>query len=314
MTLGEELKQAFGAERVGAGVPLAPLTTFKIGGPAEWMFEPHDAAELQRALAAAHRAGAAVTVLGGGSNVLVGDRGVKGLVLRPRGGAIARVRDDLVRADGGVRLNGLVRWTISRGLSGLEAWAGTPGAVGGAVRGNAHFQGALIGDRIETVGLVSRDGVLSEARAADMEFGYDRSRAQRTGEVVAWADFRVGRGDPSALRAVARRSLHVRKQTQPLSLPSAGCVFQNPDPRLDPLPEGVPPSAGALIERAGMKGARVGGAIVSTVHANFILNTGGASAADVRALIERCRLAVRGRFGVTLREELVYLGEFDDQE
>ncbi len=312
VTLGDELKQAFGAERVGAMVPLAPLTTFKVGGPAEWMAEPRGIAELQRALEAARRAGAPVTVLGGGSNVLVSDRGVAGLVLRLRGGAIARVRDDLVRADAGVTLNALVRWTVSRGVSGLEAWAGTPGTVGGAVHGNAHFQGRLIGEMIDVVGLMARDGSLTEVPAADMEFGYDRSRLVRTGEIVAWADVRVGRGDPAALREVARESLRIRKLTQPLAVPSAGCVFQNPDPRRHELPAGVPPSAGALLDLAGMKGARVGRALVSPVHANFIVNTGGATAAEVRALIERCRRVVREQFGVTLREELIYLGEFDD--
>jgi len=145
-----------------------------------------------------------------------------------------------------------------------------------------------------------------------MEFRYDRSRLQRTREIVAWAAFRVGQGDPASLRVVARQSLRFRKQTQPLALPSGGCVFQNPDPARDILPAGVPPSAGALIDRAGMKGARIGGALVSPVHANFIVNAGGATAAEVRALIERCRRAVRDRFGVTLRDELIYLGEFDD--
>jgi UDP-N-acetylmuramate dehydrogenase len=246
--------------------------------------------------------------------VLVSDGGVAGLVLRIRGGAIACVRVDLVRAEAGVSLNGLVRWTISRGLAGLEAWAGTPGTVGGAVRGNAHFQGRMIGDLVDSVGLVSRDGSLAEVPGAEMEFGYDHSRVHRTGEIVAWVDFRVGGGEPAALREAARESLRIRKLTQPLALPSAGCVFQNPDPRRESLPAGVPPSAGALIDLAGMKGARVGRALVSPVHANFIVNTGGATAAEVRALIERCRRAVRDRFGVRLIEELVYLGEFEDTE
>ena len=312
MTLRDELEAAFGAGRLRADVPLAPLTAFKVGGPAEWMFEPRGSGELQRAFTAASRAGARVTILGGGSNVVVSDRGVRGLVLRIRGGDIARVRDGPVRADAGVTLNGLVRWTISRGLSGLETWAGTPGTVGGAVHGNAHFQGRLIGDQIEAVGLISPDGTLAEVPGERMEFGYDRSRLQRTREIVAWAAFRVGQGDPASLRVVARQSLRFRKQTQPLALPSGGCVFQNPDPARDILPAGVPPSAGALIDRAGMKGARIGGALVSPVHANFIVNAGGATAAEVRALIERCRRAVRDRFGVTLRDELIYLGEFDD--
>jgi UDP-N-acetylmuramate dehydrogenase len=142
-----------------------------------------------------------------------------------------------------------------------------------------------------------------------MEFGYDRSRLQRSGEILLRAAFRVSAGDPGALREVARRSLVFRKRTQPLHLPSAGCIFQNPHER-EVLPDGVPRSAGALVDRAGLKGAACGGARVSPVHANFIVNEGGATAEDVRALVERCRAAVAGQFGVVLREEIVYLGEF----
>jgi UDP-N-acetylmuramate dehydrogenase len=142
-----------------------------------------------------------------------------------------------------------------------------------------------------------------------MEFGYDRSRLQRTGEVLLSAVFRVSCGEPTALRAVARQSLAYRKQTQPLESPSAGCIFQNPDRRNVPL--AIPASAGALVDRAGLKGAACGDAHVSMAHANFIVNGGQATAVDIRRLIELCRSRVSERFGVTLQEEIVYLGEFD---
>ena len=142
-----------------------------------------------------------------------------------------------------------------------------------------------------------------------MEFGYDRSRLQRTGEVALSADFRVTRGDPAALRDEARRSLAFRKRTQPLALPSAGCVFQNPDASVR-LPAGLPASAGALVDAAGLKGAACGAARVSPVHANFVVNEGGASAREVAALIDRMREAVAERFGVRLEEEIVRLGDF----
>jgi UDP-N-acetylmuramate dehydrogenase len=141
-----------------------------------------------------------------------------------------------------------------------------------------------------------------------MEFAYDYSRLHRTGEVAIAADFRVGAGDPERLRAVARESLAYRKKTQPLASPSAGCIFQNPDPSRDRVPEGIPWSAGALVDRAGLKGLRVGQARVSATHGNFIVNEGGAAAADVRALIDRCRLEVQRQFGVELRHEIVFLG------
>jgi UDP-N-acetylmuramate dehydrogenase len=216
-----------------------------------------------------------------------------------------------VRADAAVTINGLVRWTIVHGCAGLEAWAGTPGTVGGAVFGNAHFGGRLIGDTIVEVRLAARDGSVRDVSHADMRFGYDRSRLQDTGEVLLSALFRVGAGEPAALRATARASLAFRKRTQPLDVPSAGCVFRNPEPGRDRLPEGVPWSAGALVDRAGLKGAGEGGARVSPTHGNFIVNDGRATARDIRRLIARCRAGVRDRFGVELREEIVYLGEFN---
>ena len=204
-----------------------------------------------------------------------------------------------------------MRWTINRGYAGLEAWAGTPGTVGGAIYGNAHWKKIDIGDLIESVRLVKPDGTLLQASADRMEFEYDYSRLKHTDEVVLWAAFRVTPGkDPAALRAVARESLAFRKGTQPLESPSAGCIFMNPDLARDRVPDGIPPSAGALVDRAGLKGAAFGGARVSPTHANFIINEGSASAADIHALVEQCRVAVKEQFGVTLRNEIICLGEF----
>ena len=303
------LSAAFGFDRVQADVPLRLFTTFKVGGPADLLFEPRSSGEMVRALAMAREHGVAVTLLGGGSNVLIGDGGLRGLVLRPRSGTIADEPRHLVRADAAVTINELVRWTIGRGLAGLEAWAGTPGTVGGGVYGNAHWAGRVLSELIESVRLWQLDGVIADVPPAAMEFGYDRSRLQRTGEVLLSARFTVRNGDPAALRDIARQSLAYRKRTQPLHVPSAGCIFQNPAAG-ETLPEGMPRSAGALVDGAGLKGARVGGAVVSPTHANFIANEGGATAADIRALIERCRRAVRDRYGIELRDEIVYLGEF----
>jgi UDP-N-acetylmuramate dehydrogenase len=305
------LDRRFGADRVLRNVPLAPMTTFKVGGPADVLVETRNGDEIVDAVKIAGAAGVAVTVLGGGSNVLVGDGGIRGLVIRVKGGDVAPVGDRLVRADAAVTINGLVRWTINRGLAGLEAWAGTPGTVGGAIYGNAHWKKTNIGELVESVRLVTRQGALLQAPADRMEFDYDYSRLKRTGEIVLWAAFRVTPGaDPAALRAVARESLAFRKRTQPLESPSAGCIFMNPDPVRDPIPEGIPASAGALVDRAGLKGVAYRGARVSLTHANFIINDGSAAAADIDALVERCRAAVRDRFGVTLQNEIIYLGDF----
>jgi UDP-N-acetylmuramate dehydrogenase len=307
-TIERRLRDAAGDARVQQNAPLAPLTTFKVGGAADWLVEARRGEDVRRVLGVAREFGLPVTVLGGGSNVLIADEGLRGVVIRLHGGEVGELDASRIRADGGVTINGLVRWTIGRGVAGLEAWAGTPGTVGGAIHGNAHFRGRLISELIDRVSLVSLDGQASDVAVAEMEFGYDYSRLHRTHEVVISADFRVTRGDPDALRAIARESLHFRKRTQPLESASAGCIFQNPDPARDVVPAGIPPSAGALVDRAGLKDARAGRARVSTTHANFIVNEGGATAEDIRELIRRCRDDVRSRFGVALREEIVYLG------
>jgi len=305
------LVNAFGAEHVRCEAPLGEFTTFKVGGPAQWLLETRSSDDLLRALRLAHEHAVPVVLLGGGSNVLIADGGVRGLVIRPRGGAVVRVDEGHIRADAAVTINGLVRWTITHGLAGVEEWAGTPGTVGGAVYGNAHFGGRLISELISSVRVSTRDGVESEVPVTDMGFGYDRSRLQTTGEVLLSADFVVRPGEPGMLRERARQSLAYRKKTQPLEKASAGCVFQNPVPGTDAVPDGIPWSAGALVDRAGMKGAVLGGARVSPVHGNFIVNEGTATASDIRGLIDRCRAAVREQFGVTLREEIVYLGTFE---
>ncbi|MSO46289.1 MAG: UDP-N-acetylmuramate dehydrogenase [Acidobacteria bacterium] len=307
----EMLKEPFRG-RARRDALLAPLTTFRVGGPADWLVEPRTSDEIIAALKLASKAGVAVTMLGGGSNVLVSDEGVRGLVIRPRGGEVLHVDDTRIRADAAVTINGLVRWTISHARAGLEAWAGTPGTVGGGIYGNAHFGGRLIGELVTDVRVASRNGAATDVHRDTMGVAYDRSRLQESGEVLLSAVFRVSAGEPAALRAAARESLAFRKRTQPLDSPSAGCIFQNPEPGRDSVPDGIPWSAGALVDRAGLKGLAIGGARVSPTHGNFIVNDGSATARDIRQLIIRCRDGVRARFGVELREEIVYLGNFND--
>jgi UDP-N-acetylmuramate dehydrogenase len=304
------LVAATAPDRVWRHAPLAPLTTFKVGGRADWLVEPRGTDELCRVLAAVRALDLPRTMIGGGSNVLIGDRGVRGVVIRPRGGEVRSTAANRVNADAALTINGLVRWTVAHGCAGLEAWAGTPGTVGGGIYGNAHYSGRLLGELVESVRLVNASGAIEDVPASAMEFGYDRSRLQRTQEVLLSATFRTTPGDPEALRATARASLAFRKRTQPLDTPSAGCIFQNPDAARDTLPPGVPASAGALVDRTGLKGRTIGGARVSPTHGNFIVNDGTATAREIRALIDRCRDEVRRQFGVELREEIVYLGEF----
>lgn len=297
--------------RAQKDVPLAPLTTFRVGGRADWLVETRSSDEIVALLKLARRAGVPVTLLGGGSNVLVSDAGIRGVVVRPRGGEIRRTDASHVRADAAVSLNGLVRWTINHGCKGLEAWAGTPGTVGGAIVGNAHFGERLIGDLVTEASIAAPDGTVRDVPQSAMGFAYDRSRLQQSREVLLSATFAVREGEPAAMRAMARQSLAYRKRTQPLDTRSAGCIFQNPERGRDAVPDGIPWSAGALVDRAGLKGAAIGGARVSPTHGNFIVNEGDATARDIRALIESCRAQVKARFGVELREEVVYLGDFD---
>ena len=141
---GSRLIAAFGSERIRRNAPLAPLTTFKVGGSADWLVTVSSGDAVERAIAIAREANIPLTILGGGSNVLVSDAGVRGIVVRVHGGEVRKLTPSLVRADAGVTINGLVRWTVNHGLAGIEAWAGTPGTVGGAIFGNAHFRGRLV--------------------------------------------------------------------------------------------------------------------------------------------------------------------------
>jgi len=309
--LQRDLATRLGEQRVVRDAPLAPLTTFRVGGPADLLVEPTTGDELTLILERSTMLGVPVTMLGGGSNVLISDAGVRGVVVRPRGGRAVEIAPGHVRADAALTINGLVRWTITHGLAGLEAWAGTPGTVGGGVYGNAHWSGHLLSERIHSVWLWSPGESVAEVASSDMAFGYDASRLQTSREVLVAARFVLDPGgEPEALRATARASLAYRKRTQPLDTPSAGCIFQNPSADVS-MPVGIPRSAGALADRAGLKGARIGGAMVSPTHGNFIVNTGGATAADILALVERCRSTVRERFGVELLDEIVLLGEHD---
>lgn len=308
--LRERIASCVPGDSIQRDVPLAPLTTFHVGGPADWLVDVTSVDQLTALVSLARQEEIPLTVLGGGSNVVIADEGLRGIVVRLRLTAMTQLTSGVVRAEAGVTINGLVRWTIGRGLAGLEAWAGTPGSVGGAIYGNAHYDGRNIGDHVVQVLVCTREGRLSVVTQREMAFAYDTSRLQRSREILVWADFRVGPGQVEELRVVARRSLAHRKRTQPLAQPSAGCLFQNPDPAREAVPPDVPASAGALIDRAGMKGHRVGGAMISPLHANFVVNDGNATARDIWNLAQDARDAVRDRFGVVLRNEVVFLGNF----
>ena len=269
------------------------MTTFRVGGPAEWLIETRTSGEVVAALGLAARAGVSVTMLGGGSNVLVSDAGVRGLVIRPRGGGIALEDAGHVRADAAVTINGLVRWTINHGCAGLEAWAGTPGTVGGAVFGNAHFGGRLIGDVITEIRLVTRDGIVSGVPKNEMAFGYDRSRLQDQARCSCPRRFAVSRRGVCA-PPTARESLAFGSATQPLEserglhLSESGSRARRRRAGRDPV---VRPARWSIAR--GVEGRRDRRRARPPAHGNFIVNDGTATAADIRRLIDRCRDQVR---------------------
>ena len=308
--MGPEPVSLSGGQAFQRNYPLGPLTTLGVGGAAEWFFEAKTETAFLAALSEASAVGLAVTVVGGGSNVLVSDEGVRGLVIRISRGKACLVGRGNIRAGAGMSVNGLVRWTVQRGLSGLEAWAGTPGTVGGAIHGNAHFGGRQINELVTALRVTSLQGEVTSWPRTALKLAPGGPMFVERRRFVLSADFRMGREDPGILRQRARASLAFRKGTQPLAVPSAGCAFRNPDPSRISLPPDVPCAAGALLDRAGMKGVAVGGARVSEVHANFVTAGPGATAADVHRLLGICREAVSKAFGVELIPELVLLGEF----
>lgn len=291
------------------GVPLAPFTTFRIGGPADLLYDATSGDDLANAVNTARTAGVPWTVLGLGANVLVGDGGIRGLVVRnARGGLF--FDGCRVRADSGVVVEDLIRGCMARELAGLEHFVGIPSTVGGALWQNLHFlspaperaRTMFIAEIVRSVELLHGDGRRSWVSADEMRFGYDTSRLHETGEIALAAEFALTPGDRDALERTAQENLGWRGARHPwLSLyPSAGSIFRKI--------EGV--GAGRLIDQCGMKGFRVGNAQVSFLHANIIVNRGGATAAEVRSLISTIQERVQERFGQRLEPEIAFVGQF----
>jgi len=274
-------------------VPLAGYTTYRIGGRAAYFLTPPDASAFATAYRAARASGLPVWVMGLGSNLLVDDAGVEGIVLSTRGlTAFDGSPDDpMVTAGAGLSLQQVVRWAAKHGRSGLEAMAGIPGSVGGAVVMNAGTPEGCIADAVYAVWCADGDGRLYRRGALDVAWDYRRTNLS---DPVVEVEFRLRRGDAERVQAAVDAALERKRGRQPVELPSAGCFFKNPPGD----------AAGRLIEAAGLKGFRVGSAEVSAKHANFIVNHGGARAADVRAVGRAVRDRVNERFGILLENEV----------
>lgn len=305
--------------QIQRNVPLAPLTTMKVGGAAEYYVSVHTTDQLLKVVRWAHQVALPYFILGGGSNILISDAGIRGLVIEnrcrlvrvdePPCGEFPRDERPYLMAESGAAMAGAARVSVRNGLHGLEWAVSVPGTVGGAVVGNAGAHGGEVKDNLVDALLLDERGEVREYKVADFNYAYRDSNLKRLQPLVAGfkpvvlnANFRLERGDPATIAARADSFLQHRRRTQPVE-PSLGSTFVNPPGDY----------AGRLIEAAGLKCARVGGVEVSALHANFIVNPGGvgkATAGDVMGLIEQIQRVVAERCGVHLEREIQLVGEW----
>jgi len=311
--------------------PLKKHTYFKIGGPAKLFFEAKSVDELKLAVSFAFENKLPYIVLGAGANVLVSDKGFDGLVIKNSAngiklvgikGTISKsgrgVKNALVWTGSGTLMNQLARFTIDQGLEGLEFLLSVPGTVGGGIKINAHFEvekGEFLGTRLVSAALFDpKTGNIKTVQNNYFEFAYDHSKIQATGEIVLEAIFRLDTSkDPSSLWQRAMDNVKRRNEEQPIGIACSGCTFRNISHQ-DAMRLATPnltTSTGYIIDSLGLKGTRIGGAEISKHHANFILNTNEATAADVLKLVNLIKQKAKETYGLDLKEEIFFVGEFD---
>ncbi len=285
-------------------VPLSGQSSFGIGGPADAFFRAETLEDLSRAVRSAIRHGARCFVMGGGTNILFDDRGFRGLVVKNAASGLKIGKDGAtVEAVSGTSLAGLVEFSVSHGLRGLEGLVGIPGTVGGAVFGNAGAFGRSIGESLVSAVVVERSGEEAVLAGGHLCFSYRRSGFRDTGSILLRATFRLVPGDEKDMRQEMASYLEQRKRRHPAwPTASAGCYFKNPLG-----PDGKRIAAGRLLEEVGASALSRGAAAVSAAHCNFIVNRGGATAEDVLGLAAELKRRVKERFGLDLEEEVIYL-------
>ena len=293
------LRQVVGEDGVCENEPLSEHTTFKIGGPAKLFVMPDDPAEVAEVLALCREANIPSFILGAGSDLLVSDEGYDGVIVALAQDLLAVTADDTcLTCQAGVPIAEASEMACELGLSGLEFACGIPGSVGGACYMNAGAYGGCIADVLESVRVLYPDGSVRDLNVQDLNLGYRKSRIADEGLVVLSATFALSRADQETIRETMDELTQRREEKQPLDLPSAGSTFKRPEGYF----------AGKLIMDAGLMGYQVGGAAVSTKHAGFVVNLGGATAADVRAVIAHVQDEVERQFGVRLEPEVRFLG------
>jgi UDP-N-acetylmuramate dehydrogenase len=298
------------ATRLKRDEPLAPYTTFRIGGPADFFYDATSADDLANVVIAARQAGMPYFVLGLGANILVGDRGFRGLVIRNVARGVRFGSDGRVWCESGVIMRDLIADAVRHGWSGLEHYVGIPSTVGGAVWQNLHFlspapdreRTMFIEEVFESAELLDERGERHVVDKDYMRFGYDTSVLHHGHEIALTVTFRLTPGDPAVMHRVMQENLSWRGARHPwLDIhPSAGSIFKKI--------EGV--GAGRLIDQCGLKGFRVGDAQISHIHANIMVNLGHATASDVRALIAHAQQCVLDRFDQRLEPEIGFIGQF----
>jgi UDP-N-acetylmuramate dehydrogenase len=304
VALAAEIARRIGV-RAERDAPLAKLTTMRVGGTADLLVTAHNGFELRGLVRFARSRGLPLTVLGRGSNVIVSDRGVRGLVVQVRAEQ-SRVDGDRYAASAGVAMARAATETQKAGLSGLEFGLAIPGTIGGAVWGNAGAHGGDIAAVLESADVLLADGTEAHLPAAALGLSYRDSRFKHQDdpaarEIILGATFHLEPAPATVIRERLEDIRHWRQAHQPLGVPSAGSVFRNP--------EGGP-AAGLLIDRAGLKGLRIGGATVSEKHANFIVSDQTGSAADVRRLADHVRATIRATDGIDLIFEVEFIGDW----
>lgn len=293
------LRAIVGEENLLVNEPMSEHTTFEIGGPADFYVIPEDFDEVRDVIAACKDAGVDYFVLGCGSDLLVSDEGYRGVIVAVADGLVGvSVEDDEICCQAGVGLREASEMACELGLSGLEFACGIPGSVGGACFMNAGAYGGCMADALKEVRVLLPDGSVDDVPVDELELGYRKSRIADEGWVVLSATFGLNPGDPEKIRATMDDLTHQREEKQPLELPSAGSTFKRPEGHF----------AGKLITDAGLKGYQSGGAAVSKKHAGFVVNVGGATAADVHAVIEHVQDEVERQFSVRLEPEVRFLG------